>query len=1451
MRKVRYYTLSKLAALFVTLFLGSAVFSQTPVANFSGSPLAGCTPLIVNFTNLSTGNPTIYSWDFGNGNTSSITNPSASYFTPGTYTVKLTATNANGSNTMTKTQYITVYETPTVNFTANITAGCFPLVVQFTDMSTAGAGNTNTSWQWDFGNGLTSTQQNPTVTYTAAGSFSVTLKVTNDKGCIKTLNKPNFINPTQGVVAGFTNTQPVVCSPPSSITFTNNSTGPGILTYDWNFGDGNTSTAQNPVHAYNSSGSYNVTLIVSSSSGCVDTAKTTTPIIIGGITTSFSSLDSVCVNSSISFTNTSNPTPSSSSWNFGDGWTDPNPSTSHVYTTPGTYTVHLYNVYASCNDSASKVIRVNGLPTPDFTSADTTKCQPSLTSHFTDLSTGAVGWQWDFGDGGTSTAQNPTHTYSTYGYFTVKLIVTNSSGCKDSISKIDFVRIRRAIISIPALPDNGCIPFTTNPVPVVNSLDNVLTWAWTFGDGATSTSQNPSHTYIAQGNYNIKLTITTSSGCTDSLIIAPAIRVGSHPSVNFSAVPTTQCSYQTVQFTDLSVPSDQWIWNFGDGAGSTTQNPTHIYTQPGTYDVTLIAYNNGCPDSIRKTNYVSILPPVSLFSFTGNCTIRNQFQFNDQSVGALSWAWDFGDGTTSTATNPLHNFPALGTYTVSLTVTNGACSHTTSQTVHAIDPTPDFTASPLTACKNSTIDFTATNGNISDIYSFTWSFGDGNQQSATIPTISNVYVNSGTYTVRLITTDLNNCMDTTIKTNYIRINGPLAGFTASNTSGCKGMTTVFQDLSVPDGVNAITNWQWDFGDGTIQNLSGPPFQHTYNSLGTFTVKLKVTDAAGCTDSTISVNLVYTETITASFTSPDTLSCPGANVSFTNTLADIYHTSFWDFGDGNTSTNPLPVHQYAVTGNYTVKLRVTHTNGCADSLTRNLYIQVNNPHADFTMSDSVSSCIPLEVLFTNNSTYYTSSLWDFGPGGSSTVNNPTHYFTTPGTQNIKLIVTSPGGCLDSLVKTVTLYDTAGSTITYSPLGGCKPLSASFNAFSAGPMSNYIWDFGDGSSQTTAVPSANHIYQTLGDFVPTVVLEDPGGCFIPVTGIDTVHVIGVTAKFGFDRSVLCDNGPVNFIDSTLLNDPITNYSWAFGDGGTSGQQNPLHQYLSPGFYNVQLAVLSQNGCTDTLIKPNAIKVVQRPLIDIGGDTVACVNSSMIHTGLFIQPDTSIVSWSWTFPNGTTTNQQNPSPQTYRTVGTFTVRAIATNSTGCKDTSTQNIRLNPLPSAVLPVQMTIQTGFPVTIPATYSPGVVSWEWSPATGLSCTDCPTPIADTKFKTLYTVAYTDTNGCQNLSYVEVIVICKNVNLFIPNTFSPNGNGSNDVFYPRGVGLDRVKLLRIFNRWGEVVFEKKDFPINDPSVGWDGTYKGRKPIADVYVYQAEVFCENGEIIVLNGNIALIL
>jgi gliding motility-associated-like protein len=265
---------------------------------------------------------------------------------------------------------------------------------------------------------------------------------------------------------------------------------------------------------------------------------------------------------------------------------------------------------------------------------------------------------------------------------------------------------------------------------------------------------------------------------------------------------------------------------------------------------------------------------------------------------------------------------------------------------------------------------------------------------------------------------------------------------------------------------------------------------------------------------------------------------------------------------------------------------------------------------------------------------------------------------------------------------------------------------------------------------------------------------------------------------------------------------------------------------------------------------IKVVPTPVIGIRGDSIICVNEHLRHSGVLENRDTSAIRWAWQFPNGSQSAAQNPSIQQYNTPGKFQIKTIAINSSGCADTAIQNIIVHPNPVVHLPAVINTQVGVPVILPGKYSSNVQTYNWKLEKTLSCTDCPQPLASPRFDTKYTVSVVDSNGCKSNGEVMVNVLCQGITVFLPNTFSPNGDGANDVFYVRGQGLDRVKSLRIFNRWGEVVFEQKDFPANSAQHGWDGKFKGNKPKPDVYIYQLELFCGNGDLMVFPGNVALI-
>src|SRR6185369_3256963 len=241
---------------------------------------------------------------------------------------------------------------------------------------------------------------------------------------------------------------------------------------------------------------------------------------------------------------------------------------------------------------------------------------------------------------------------------------------------------------------------------------------------------------------------------------------------------------------------------------------------------------------------------------------------------------------------------------------------------------------------------------------------------------------------------------------------------------------------------------------------------------------------------------------------------------------------------------------------------------------------------------------------------------------------------------------------------------------------------------------------------------------------------------------------------------------------------------------------------------------------------------------------------YSGIVSLPD-STIKWQWTFGNGFSAQSQNPSV-TYSNTGNYNIQLIATNKLGCADTSAFHCYVVPLPTAISvsnPVQ--IISGASTQLNMNYTGPIVSYNWQPTQHLNCFTCPFPIANPQFTTKYTVDIADRYGCTSRGFVTVQVLCNGQIFFIPNSFSPNGDGMNDIFYLRGTGLFRIKSLRVFDRWGEVVFEKTEVPVNNPSFGWDGTYKGRKAAAGVYVYQVEIICSNGDLLTYSGNIALIL
>jgi FOG: PKD repeat len=1430
------------------LLLAASAFAQTMVPEFTANRVSGCAPLVVQFTDQTTGNPRSWNWDFGNGTLSTVQNPVVTFSQPGTYSVTLVVRNNDGTTGITKTDFITVNPSPRAAFTSNLTTGCVPVTVRFQDASTA-AGGSIVAWQWNFDDGTSSTEQNPQKTYDKEGFYNVSLTVTSNTGCKSTVTRNRYIRIVGGVKPEFSYNASASCRPPYPITFTNLTSGPGDMSFQWTLGNGESSTTFEPATTYQANGTYDVTLTATSEFGC--SGSITKQVVLEGPETAIDAPDTVCQNEKVFFRNGSSAVPNSVQWDFGNGAVSPHLNDSALYATPGDYTVKLYNTYTGCADSAIKNIHVRPSPDIDFTVANAVSCQAPLTVTFTDASPAPiVDWQWNFGDGSTGSGSPVNHTYNTAGNYAVSVLFTDNKGCEGRISKPAVVKIEKPKVFIKNAPTGGCVPFTWNPDDSVYSLDGVQSWHWDFGDGTTSNLQAPSHTYNNPGTYDVTLTITTNGGCTETVTIPGGVQVGTPPTVDFTMSDNDICASEQVQFTDQSQPASgisDWRWDFGDGTTSSLQNPTHLFVDTGTFVVRLTATNNGCP-AISSGQTIRVRPPIARFTPNVACG-GLQVQFTNASIidpsEPVTYSWNFGDGSPlSSDASPTHTYGTFDSYTVTLTVTNGSCSHVFTDRVNLVREEPDFTISANPACANAPITFTSTNDpqNI-DLYE--WQFDGGAYGSSDRDTVVR-FRSNGTHNFTLRITDRNGCVDT--KTGAINVTSPVVDFTANAPGGCANTLITFNDQTTPNG-SPLTNWTIDFGDGQSQSFTSAPFTHLYTDTGKYVVKMTVQDARGCTGTATMDDTVFIGAPRAWFYAKLDTICPTSPVAFTDSSEGERLTYQWNFGDGQTSTLQNPTHTYGGSeASYSVQLVVRDRGGCEDTATRTNYITTIKPKPAFDVTDTTTICPPIETKFTFRGTDYDSLYWDFGDGSTSSLLNPTHFYNDFGSYEAKLYIIGYGGCIDSASTMVNLYNPrTATTWDYSPTNACNELLVDFS-ITTPPSTSFRFLFGDGTFDTSQATTFQHFYRSPAFYNPSLILYDKQGCEISVGGPTTIRVIGAEPLFGINKKNFCDTGTVVFTNYTIGNDPVVTRIWDFGDGSpTTSEMHPVHFYSTPGTFIASQTVTTQTGCTKTIT--DTIRVYATPRPGISGDSIACVNDVFRFEGLLAHPD-STVTWEWQM--GSTRFNTKDITLMFPVAGDYTLYAKATNALGCTDSTSKQLHVPPVPDINIETHPTIPASSGITLPVTYGNDVATYRWSPDRNLSCLDCPNPYANPKQTTTYRVRVEDIHGCPNTKEITVNVVCSGLNYFLPNTFSPNNDGVNDVFAPRGVGLTRINSMKIFNRWGQLVFEKMNFMANDRTSngGWDGTYKGKPASPDVYIYIIEFVCENSQVIPVKGNVALI-
>jgi PKD repeat protein len=1322
------YTSTKTKTLtrFLLLFMLTQLKAiATPTASFTASQSTGCSPLSVQFTNTSTGAVSYY-WLLGNGNTSTLENPSNLYVATGSYTITLVATDGSGvTDTAEYVNYITVVPKPNADFTATTTSSCLDNnSFSFVNNSTGGA-----TYLWDFGDGNTSTLSNPTHSYTLGGVFTVTLIVTNTFGCAdqKIQNQYITVHPKPDLVitSNFTSS----CDPSTVYTFSCST--PGLSSLLWNFGDGQTSNAPNPSHTYAAGGQFQVSLIATDLYGCTDTSDTPIQINVGSayLADFYSSNDTGCAPFICNFHMTI-ANVSSVLWMFGDGATSTVLNPSHLYANPGTYSVtFIVTTTSGCSDTLTRVnyIKAGVNPTVDFTFTSTVGCSP-LTVNFTNLSTNYDSCRWIFGDGTISTDVHPSHTYTGNGTFTVYLKCWGSTGCTQTEVKTDVVSVSTTRALFAANPRVGCPPLNANFTNF--STGSQLTYFWDFGDGTTSTQQLPTHTYTTSGTFTVSLTVTDSSGCTNTLTKQAYIQTVNPAAGYIAPPPTTGCAPLTAQFTDATVGSQGWTWDFGDGTTSTLQNPIHTYTTPGTYVVALTTNSagGGCQQLISNfstfivtggyagfTHTETPCPPyIATFQDTSSNAVAWLWNFGDgtfstlqhpqhtyavggfhsvsltittadgcsyttmqsnsiyfepfganfygvpngttfpmivdffaNSVGATGWLWDFGDGGSSMLENPQHLYNVMGQYNVTLTITNDQCT-----LFYAPQPfnfgIPDTTPFPAGnpgvpevqfGCAPLNVAFSKlVNGSVA----WQWDFGDGDTSNQQFP--NHTYFNPGIYDVTLTTWDTLGLVSVFQMDSIVRVSGPTAQFGFQQNSSCQSTEIMLIDSSV----NANT-WSWNFGDGTTSNQQHPLHIYT-GGLPNYVVSLTVTDTAGCTSS-------LSTSIFANFVSPliasETEMCGLDTVHFATSLQN-YPAYLWDFGDGNTSTLPNPNHVYTVEGSYTATLTVTDNSGCSQTFSVFPAISVSLPLSDFRVPGTGQKCNDITIYFDNLSLNADGYYWDFGDGNNSTEENPVHFYGDAGIYDVSLTVYR-NGCIDTYaIPQAVRVDTAYADFSLLKDGICLPMTVTFTDLSANAVS---WDWHFSTNDSSNVQNPVFVFDSIPEGLMWLAIVDVNGCR------DTAwhsRISTLTAHFTTDVDSGCTPLTVHFDNSSIMS---TAYYWDFGDGTTSTLPEPDHQYALPGVYNVMLVVDAggqHNHCTDTMYVPAAIHVREPIAMFSSPDLYSCAPSIVQFNDSSIDTDTYL----WDFGDSSTSTNSSPT-HIYNAPGVYTVTLIASTDVGCADT------------------------------------------------------------------------------------------------------------------------------------------------------------------------------------------
>ncbi|MCB9195364.1 MAG: PKD domain-containing protein [Flavobacteriales bacterium] len=1174
--------------------------------------------------------------------------------------------------------------------------------------------------------------------------------------------------------------------------------------------------------------------------------------------------DTACVDQTISVNDVSAGGANIISWNFGDGsgWLSANGNASHTYISAGTYTIQQavsIGGSSGCTDTISMEIVILPVPNANFVLDNNLGCD-NVSVNFTDASTNAINWLWNFGNGNTFNGISPgTQVYSTVGTYNVSLTVTALNGCTDNRIKPVTVYASPTVDFAPqSVCENSIALF--NDQSTSSAGDPIVSWNWDFGNGNSSNLQNPSNTYLSNGNYDVILEVATAncSSIDTMMVIVEPIPVASFTQDVFEG-----CPILNVNFNNTSSGAAGYEWDFGDGLTSTNANPSHgfnnLSSSDVTYNVALIASTLfGCKDTAYGSVdvYYGVNADFSHNGFPG-CAPLN-VNFTNLSTTGQSYEWNFGDGTSDVAFHTDHQYINstlfINSYLVELIVNSfHGCSDTTSQYI-TVYPLPDFsfTSVPDSGCSPLLVNFPTVVGAVT----YEWDFGDGNSVIGVSP--SHLYSNSTTndvsYVVQLIATSPFGCKDT----NYGEVKvfpNPIAQFTISDNEGCAPFSVSFQNNSI-----GSTDFIWNYDDGNISDTSAAIHEYLFNNSTSndiiFSTSLIATTNNGCIDTALGSVTVHPQ-VTADFV-VDTVGCEPLNSFFNNQSLNA-NQFLWNFNNGNVSTSQNPTEVFTNPTSmdmiYHVQLIASSSSNCMDTSYQDILV-FPAPIAQFNVGNS-SGCGPFSADFVNNSIDAANYFWDFDDGNTSSNSNLnfSHQYQNTGSSttvyNPSLIVGTTNGCFDTTDIFITVFPQVFAAFSVDT-AGCTPYHAFFTDLSSN-ADNWVWDYNNGFVDTQQNPNEYFFNNTNSDSIYLVQLIASSSNFCSDTAYQQILVHPVPNAL-FTPTPITQTYPSTSVSiNNASSTGSWNYAWDFGDGSTDSGFTPItHNYNTWGDFVIQL-IVSSPSCSDT--SERTITIIP-PLPDphFYGSGEGCRPVTI----QFYDSSQYTDSYYWDFGDGGFSTLPNPY-YTYHQAGDYNISVTLTGPGGVVNYLIED-SVHVYEYAVAFFQHTPTEIYAPTEPVQFynlSSYANQYTWYFGDG-NFSNQSNPEYFYSSEGVYDVtliANNDNNCPDTITVPQAVIAQSGGEIAFPNAFTPNTSGpsggiynpsavDNDIFFPLFEGVEEYHLS-IFNRWGELIFESKDI-----NIGWDGYYRDQLCQQDVYIWKAKVKFTNGKEEVYLGELHLI-